>query len=213
MGSSSNSIYILIFSLFLISIIHSEIVENQQWMNIEISKNISQNIEIDLSQEIRYKSNYDEFSKTFTDLSLSYKIFSSIKFIGQYRYIIYTDKEKKRLSFSTKYYKQLYNFNLSYKLKIQRDYEMDKSPEDNFRNKLKIKYPINLFITPFISYELFQTIEDEKFSEDKYRASTGLEIDIYSNQSIELFYTFNGEYKDSGIEGSHITGLSYKYSF
>lgn len=213
MRNLSNSIYILLFSLFLSSIIHSEFVDNQQWTSIEISKNISQNIEVDLSQEIRYKNNYDDFNKTFTDLSLSYKLFSSIKFIGQYRYIIYTDKEKKRISFSTKFYNQLFNFNLTYKLKTQRDYEKDESPEDNFRNKLTIKYQLKLFITPFISYELFQVIEDERFTKDKYRASTGVEIDIYSNQSIEFFYTFNGEYKDSEIEGSHIGGLIYQYSF
>lgn len=213
MRNLSNSINILLFSLFLSSIIHSEIIENQQWTSLEISKNISQNIEVNLSQEIRYKNNYDDFNKTFTDLSLSYKLFSSIKFIGQYRYIIYTDKEKKRISFSTKFYNQLFNFNLSYKLKTQREYEKDESPEDNFRNKLTIKYPLKSFITPFISYELFQIIEDERFTKDKYRTSTGVEIDIYSNQSIEFFYTFNGEFKDTEIEGSHIWGLSYQYSF
>jgi hypothetical protein len=208
-----NSIYILLFSLILSSIIHSEIVENQQWTNIEISKNISQNIEVSSSQEIRYKSNYTEFNKTFTALSLSFKLNPIIKFTGQYRYTVYNDKEKKRIAFNTKLNKKTFNFGYSYKLKIQREYEKDEIPKNLIRNKFAINYPINSIYTPFISYELFQFIEDDNLIREKFRASTGIEIDILSNQSVEIFYTYNGKYKDFELEKSNIFGIGYKYSF
>ena len=85
---------LLIISIILLSKSYSNSIDNELWTGLEINKKITSKVKLILGQQIRLKNQFSEFHKTFTNLSLSYKIKPSVELLSSYRYIIYNDKKK-----------------------------------------------------------------------------------------------------------------------
>ena len=127
--------------LLLLTSTRSEVNDDELWAAVEFSKEITSKLELELGQELRLKKYFSEFHKTFTDLSLSYTIFSSIKVSGEYRYIVYGDKEKSRISLSGKFDFKFLNLMPSHRLKLQQETEKGEVPDElELRNKFKIRF-------------------------------------------------------------------------
>jgi len=208
--------WVIILSLFIFpfSLIQSKTIDDELWTAIELKKKITSKLECEIGQQVRMREYFSEFHKTFTDLSLSYTIFSSIKVFGEYRFIVEKDEKKTRLSLGGKIDFKILNFIPSHRMKLQQDTEKGKEPDElELRNKFKIKYPLTNRFTPFASYELFNVQEDESFIADKYRVGIGLEYDLSETHSIGLFYIFEEELNTSEIESTNIFGLKYEIDF
>ncbi len=205
---------VVVLLILLVSLlIPNSVVDEQLWTSFELEKEISPVLELEAEQQLRLKNQYAEFHKTFTDLSLTYKAISTMEVTGKLRYIRFSDKEEWRTGLSQKFTPDIHSFIPAWKFAVQRDFSKNAPPE-NFilRNKLIWKTPFTKLFSVSGSYEIFHEKEKKELVFEKYRYSIALERQLKKNQSVELFYTYNGEVKKSEMEVTNIIGVKYEYS-
>ena len=154
------------------------------------------------------------FKQTLTEVDLSYKINNRFNIFIPFRYAIFEDEIKKRLSFGGSYKYSLKTLSFRYKTRFQRVYEEDNKLEETFRNKFSVINKLKKDFELFLSAELFNPHDqkgDNKINE--YRISFGAITGFSKNKSIKTYYTFKAE--DINKETPDITniiGLSYNFN-
>ena len=150
-------------------------------------------------------------------MSLSYKDSNGLRINIPYRYTIFEDKIKHRLSFGASYQYSFKPVSLKYRIKYYRLYEngepLGEDGEalgDLIRSKFTIKYKSGKKTNPYISGELFHLLNTNNNPLDEYRASFGIEIDLPRKNSINFFYIFKKEdITKSSPDEINVFGLSY----
>ena len=188
--------------------------DNESWTSIGFEKKLPYKLKLEFEQELRFKDQISTFKQTFSDISLSYKVFDGLRIQIPYRYIVYKDKIKQRLSFSGSYKYSFKPVDLKYRTKFQRTYEDKESTDDMIRNKFSIQYKLGKKVEPYISGELFHPYNGEPKQLDEYRISFGLTVDIMKKNSIKIFYIF----KKEGLAKSdpyevNVFGLAYSFNW
>ena len=154
------------------------------------------------------------FKQTFTEFDLSYKINNRFNIFIPFRYAIFEDEIKKRLSFGGSYKYNLKTLSFRYKSRFQRVYEQDNKLEETFRNKFSVINKLKKDFELFLSAELFNPHDqndDNKINE--YRISFGANTGFSNNQSIKTYYTFKAEdINKTNPEITNIIGLSYNFN-
>ena len=191
--------------------------KNQSWTKISLEKKLPHSLKLELAQGIRLKDQLSTFNLAFFEASLSYKHSNGLKINIPYRYTIFEDKIKHRLSFGVSYQYSFKPLSLKYRIKYYKLYENGESiGEDGtilgdlIRNKFTMKYKIGKKINPYISGELFYLYKTDNDPFDEYRASFGIVFDLPGKNSINFFYIF----KKEGIGNldpneSNVIGLHY----
>ena len=154
------------------------------------------------------------FKQTLTEVDLSYKINNRFNVFIPFRYAIFEDKIKKRVSFGGSYKYSLKTLSFRYKTRFQRVYEEDNKLEETFRNKFSVINKLKKDFELFLSAELFNPLDqngDNKINE--YRISFGANTGFSKNKSIKTYYTFKAEdiNKESPVI-TNIIGLSYDFN-
>ena len=186
--------------------------DNESWTSIGFEKKLPYKLKLEFEQELRFKDQISTFKQTFSDISLSYKVFDGLRIQIPYRYIVYKDKIKQRLSFSGSYKYSFKPVDLKYRTKFQRTYEDKESTDDMIRNKFSIQYKLGKKVEPYISGELFHPYNGEPKQLDEYRISFGLTVDIMKKNSIKIFYIFKKEdLTKSDPDEINVFGLDYSF--
>ena len=191
--------------------------DNQSWTKISFEKKLPYSLKLELAQGLRLKDYVSTFNQAFFELSFSYKDSNGLKINIPYRYTIFDDKIKHRLSFGASYQYSFKPVSLKYRIKFYRLYENGELlGEDGttlgnmFRNKFIIKYKSGKKINPYISGELFHIFNTDNNLLDEYRTSLGIEINLPRKNSINFFYIFKKEdITKSSPDEINIFGLSY----
>jgi len=201
--------YILFF-LFIQS--SFGIDDTQAWTSIGFEKKLPHSLSLEFEQELRFKDQFSTFSQTFSEVSLSYKVFDGLNISIPYRYAVFDDKIKQRLSLGVSYRYSLKPISLKYRAKLQRSYEKDKIPEQLIRNKFILQYKLSKKIKPFFSGELFHQSNTNNNQLDEYRISFGIAVDLPWKSSIKIFYIFKKEdLTKTNPEKRNIFSLSYRF--
>ena len=136
--------------------------DNQSWTKISFEKKLPYSLKLEVAQGLRLKDQLSTFNLAFFEASLSYKSSNGLKISIPYRYTIFEDKTKHRLSFGASYQYTFKPISLKYRIKYYKFYENGESlGEDGetlgdlIRNKFTIKYKSGKKINPYISGELF----------------------------------------------------------
>ena len=190
---------------------------NQSWTKISFEKKIPFSLRLELSQGLRLKDYVATFNQSFFELSLSYKDSNGLKINIPYRYTIFEDKIKHRLSFGASYQYSIKPVILKYRIKFYRLYENGEPLGEEgvtlgnlIRNKFTIKYKSGKKINPYISGELFHIFNTDNNLLDEYRTSLGIEINLPRKNSIIFFYIFKKEdITKSSPDEINVFGLSY----
>ena len=191
--------------------------ENQSWTKISFEKKLPHSLKLELAQGLRLKDQASTFNLAFFEGSLSYKSSNGLKINIPYRYTIFENKIKHRLSLGASYQYSFKAISLKSRIKYYRLYQNGESVGEDemtfgdlLRNKFTIKYKTGKKINPYISGELFFLYNTDNDPFDEYRASFGLEIDLPKKNSINLFYTFKKEgISNSSADKINIVGLNY----
>ena len=208
----STRINIGYFLLYLFIQYSFGIDDTHTWASIAFEKNLSHSLSLEFEQELRIKDQLSTFSQTFSEVSLSYKVIDGLNISIPYRYAVFDDKIKQRLSLGASY---KYNFNpisLKYRTKLQRSFEKEKTHEYLIRNKLIIEYKLRKRIEPYCSGELFHKFNKSNNELDEYRVSFGLAVDLKRKSSIKIFYIFkNEDLTKTNPDKINVFGLSYTF--
>ena len=182
----------ILFLFFTLSIIYG-VDDNEFWTSITFEKKLPLSFKIELEQELRFKDQLSTFKQTFSEVSVSYKVFKGLSFNIPYRYIIFEDKIKQRLSLGGSYKFSLKPISFKTRTKFQRTYEDEEDQDDLIRNKMSIHYKWNKKIEPYVSGEIFHIHNTGKDQFDEYRFSFGLAVNLPRKNSIKIFYVFKKE--------------------
>ena len=200
----------LLFFLFIQSSFGIE--DTQSWTSIGFEKILPHSLTFEFEQEFRLKDQLTTFSQTFSEVSLSYKVIDGLNIGIPYRYTVFEDKTKQRLSLVVSYKYSLKPISLKYRAKLQRSYEKDKIPEQLIRNKFILQYKLSKKIEPFFSGELFHQFNTNNNQLDEYRVSFGLAVDLPRKSSIKIFYIFkNEDLTKTNPDKINVFGLSYTF--
>ena len=189
-------LYIVCYLLSLLTQCLFSANDHQSWTKVSLEKKIPYSLKLELSQGLRLKDQLSTFNQTFFEASLSYKDSNGLRINIPYRYTIFEDKIKHRLSFGASYQYSFKPISLKYRIKYYRLYENEKSVGEDgevlgdlIRNKFLIKYKSGKKINPYISGELFHLFNTNNNPLDEYRASFGIEVNLPRKSSINIFYT------------------------
>jgi len=191
--------------------------ESQSWTKITFEKKMPYSFKLEFSQGLRLKEELSVINLAFFEGAISYKTSKGFKIDVPYRYTIFEDKIKHRLSIGASYQHTFKPITLKCRIKYYRLYEDGESISEDgsafgdlVRNKFTIRYKMNKKITPYISGELFYLYNTDSNPFDEYRTSFGVELDLPGKNSINFFYTL----KKEGVSLSNpseinILGFSY----
>jgi len=210
-------LYIVFYLLFLLAQCLYGADDHQSWTKVSLEKKIPFSLKLELAQGLRFKDYVSTFNQAFFELSLSYKDSNGFRINIPYRYTIFEDKIKHRLSFGASYQYSLKPLSLKYRIKYYRLYQNGEPLRDDgealgdlIRNKFTIKYKSGKKTNPYISGELFHLLSTNNNPLDEYRASFGIEIDLPRKNSINFFYVFKKEDITKSSPGEiNVFGLSY----
>ena len=181
----------LSFCLFMPCVYGAD--DSEFWTSVSFEKKLPHSLRLEFKQELKLDDQLSNFKQTFSELSLSYKVFDGFSFQIPYRYSTYENKIKQRLSIGGSYKYSFKPLSLKYRTRIQRTYEKNETPEDLIRNKCTIEYKLNKSIKPYVSGELSHSYDEDPVQLEEYRLSFGLTVDINKKNSIKIFYVFKKE--------------------
>ena len=188
--------------------------DNQSWTSIGFEKKLPYSLKLEFEQELRLKDQLSTFNQTFSEVSLSYKVFDGLNINIPYRYAIFDDKVKQRLSFSGSYKYSFKPISLKYRARFQRTNEKEKNAKDLIRNKFTIEYKLGKKIEPYVSGELFHLYNTDHNQLDEYRVSFGVAVDLPRKKSIKIFYTYKKEdITKSSPDEINVFGLAYSFKW
>jgi len=186
--------------------------DNELWTSVSIEKKLPYSLKLEFEQELRLDDQLSTFKQTFSELSLSYKVFDGFSLQIPFRYSTYKDKIKQRLSFGGSYRYSFKPMSLKYRTRFQRTFEEGEITEDLIRNKFTIEYKLDKNIEPYVSSELFHSYSEDPVQFDEYRISFGLRVDIMERSSIKIFYIFKKEdLTKSDPDEIGVFGLAYSF--
>jgi len=186
--------------------------DTHAWTSIGFKKNLPHSLSLEFEQELRIKNQLSTFSQTFSEISLSYKVINGLNISIPYRYAVFDDKIKHRLSLGASYKYNFKPMSLKYRTKLQRSFEKEKTHEYLIRKKLMIEYKLSKRIEPYCSGELFHKFNKSNNELDEYRISFGLAVDLPRKNSIKIFYIIKKEdLRTSNPDKTNVFGLSYTF--
>ena len=186
--------------------------DNESWTSVSFEKKLPYSLKLEFEQELRLDDQLSTFKQTFSELSLSYKVFDGFSLQVPYRYSTYENKIKQRLSIGGSYKYSFKPLSLKYRARIQRTFEKNETPEDLIRNKFTIEYKLDKNIEPYVSSELFHSYSEDPVQFDEYRISFGLRVDIMERSSIKIFYIFKKEKLTKSVPDEiGVFGLAYSF--
>jgi hypothetical protein len=210
-------LYIVCYLLSLLTQYLYGANDHQSWTKVSLEKKIPYSLKLKLSQGLRLKDQLSTFNQTFFEASLSYKDSNGLRINIPYRYTVFEDKIKHRLSFGASYQYSFKPVSLKYRMKYYRLYgngepigEDGEALGDLIRSKFTIKYKSGKITNPYIAGELFHLLNTNNNPLDEYRASFGIEIDLPRKNSINFFYILKKEdITKSSPDEINVFGLSY----
>jgi len=202
-----------LISFFILNYIFAAI-NNQSWSSLNFKIDAPFSTKLNIEQSLRLENNLSQFKQTFTEISISYKINDLMRIDIPYRYSIYKNKTKNRISIGSSIKLNKKKIGTKYRLKFQNIKESDKPIEITFRNKFTISYKVKKKIEPFIAYEIFNPYENRIRGIDETRISLGSQIKINKKRYIKFYYIHKKEDLLKAKNNSlYILGLDYSLSF
>ena len=182
----------------------------------ELEKKFLNKFSVSWGEELRLKDNFKEIDCVHSDISVSYKATSWLKFAAAYNFISIDKRtsmkedEKRwnfrhRISFATTFsYKTSSNWAFSLREKVQTTFlneddidEREKSdPKWVLRSRIMTQYkPKDIPFSPYVYVELSNTLNSPKLAGGEYlekvRTAIGTVYKFDKHSSIDFFYRFD----------------------
>jgi hypothetical protein len=220
------------FCILLILITASGIKAQEEtnygwWTEFGTEKEIANNLDVELSEEIRYFFDLGEIDKFKTNLGLTYKISSRLRFGLKYSWTYNHDTEddfyahRHRITVSARMKEDVGRFEISLLEKLQFNYydtekeDVDYSPKTNLRSLLKIAYNLTTTkIEPFIQAQFRYQLNNPDGNEfDNSRFATGISFPLSNKLEMDTFLQLDKELNRKSPDKIWILGTNLKFEW
>ncbi len=186
--------------------------DGQTWGSFQIKKVVLKNLDVELSQELRYSDYSTKLNQSLTDIGLSYKLsnFFKVGLFYRYRNLI-LDEEIRDEVYANASFKYAWNdFTFTDRARLHIKFRDDDETINNFRNKLKIDYNTSTFVSPFIESEIFyRFIYENGDRVTQARYALGLAFEITDYLEIDTYFMREQEYNTKKAIHSNIIGIDF----
>lgn len=198
------------------------------WTTINVEKKINKRLECFLTQEFRLKENYTQTNLFYTDIGLAIKPLGFMKFSFSYRSIqkaridetfSFRHRLTLDLILKKKFGKIIPSFRQRIQMQLRNVYsgENGRLPEWYARERVEIKYDLDLPIKPFAAVELRYQLKDPREmglngTWDRIRYSFGLDYKLNSKNQLSFYYLMQRGLYNATSNNLFITGISYTVS-
>ncbi|MCT4579918.1 MAG: DUF2490 domain-containing protein [Flavobacteriales bacterium] len=216
---------ITIFTLCFLSLSNfGQEIGSSGWFSVIAKKKLSKNTT--LKTELGFRESTINDKTRYLDLALKYKINKHLKLSGGYRYGL--DKEnfdyfetghRFNIDLSTKY-SIIKKLKFNYRFRFQKRYsnpftsDLGHLPNNNFRNRLSLRYKQNKKLYFVGGTELFikQNYSTTPFF-NKIRGLAGADYKINKKQTISISYIYQQEIQVTNPKTQNILSLEYYLDF
>jgi hypothetical protein len=215
---------ILLFLLVPVAMMAQQ-YDNKLRLSGGIETEIFDDVDFKLKYEYRLDKNIASFDKTFLEPEIEVEIINDVKVGAKYRFS-YNNKRNSRefeQRFSVfgnyEYNYDDFEFTVQGALQYGADDIAFISGSDNSelvgRYSVKVNYGwFGTKMEPYVKYELFHHLNKKGGALlNEWKLKTGLQYDISSNSSFDIFYMFENEFNISSPVDANVLGLGYEYSF
>ncbi len=207
---------------------------------VDIKKSLCKGLSLTWSEEARFKQNSAKFDRLYSGLALSYSVCDYFKLAAGYNYILvlnnnksYQHRHRVHVDFTGCYGVGQWQFSLRERpMLTQRMGAVNKQTTANpyleLRSRVLAEYSCtNAPLKPFVSFELFNTLNAPKLARGNYvsrlRSEVGLKWTVVAQHTLNLYYRFDVDYsRDIDLENAvleygqgykHILGLAYTFDW
>ena len=209
LSSSFLALLVLAFAIPLFAGTNNS--DDQIWVAGAVSHEIKPVFALELEQQFRYKDQYSTLDKTITQLALSVDVRKVFKLTLGYRYTNSGDEIIRRAQLAVSTSIKLNRWRFSYRQQYQAESESDEDLEYELRNKLGIRYLLWARLAAYAEYEWFHRIGDPPVELRKYRATTGLRVNLPGPQVLKIFIRRQQQVNRKNPDRQNILGLKYEY--
>lgn len=217
----------LFFILFLVTLFNvataQEPVQNRQlWLWLKFSKQLPKNFTVGVQYQVRLGHDMSTFTGQNFYASVGYRInkYLSSQFTYQYFTSYRSDNHTFFVSLVGRY--RVRKFTFLYRMAYQRiheyfnqRYEPGREPENEWRNRLTIRYRINSqfdvygFCEPYLNFNTIKNAQGRYVS--KVRNLVGVDWHFYRYNTLTLFYIMQPEFFGSRPQHQHVLGIVYDF--
>ncbi len=207
----------------------NQMIDAHLWTGIGLDASINKKIDISYKTQTRFYQNVSMLRVYYNQIGVSYKITKDLDAEFNYRFsrkrkkdFYFESENRLMLNLSYDYKIDAISTKLSFRLRYQNSFDRIKPINDviypNISNKIRFKttakYKNKNFkkIQPYISYEIFKSLDAEpiEFSLAQ-RYAGGFHLDLPNKQELKLAYIYQRN-NGSIIEIRHIYMIHYTYS-
>ena len=173
------------------------------WQDANVNVQITDDLKLKLNQEAKFRDDFSEYFYIHSDVKLMYRLFSWMDVGASFRHIEekgtsgdWENEERPYVEMALK--TELSGFKISTRARLERRIRTNKSDRWRFRNKLTVTPPVKwtpFEIQPYIADEIFFTIEDNRF--DQNRIYAGIKSKLTETLSAKFYYMWKLNYQSS----------------
>lgn len=200
--------FVLLLCLVLVQVGRSQEI----WMGVNASWQFSKRFSLEGEQEFRLADKYYFYKKILTEGGLSFELTRFVELESVYRFTNTPEDNYHRITGQVSLEQDLgqSDWEVQYRLRGQREYP-GKGAEDPLetlvRNKLTLVFKDFKDVDPFVSGELFYQLDDLDLF-NRYRLTTGVDIDLHALWTLTVFYRFEHNYNREFPNNDYIIGAS-----
>lgn len=183
------------------------------WMYSAITKEIVNDLDAELGQELRYNVSVADLYQWNSHASLTYKFTKKIKISGDYRYSVRASGNTHRVGFGFGLREGFGDLDLAYRTKVQYSTAADGNEGSVWRNKGTISYTLNKDWETYGSGELFYNLSNEGNALNGFRSELGLDFSPNKHHDITASWIYDMEFQVAFPERLHVLNLSYAYTW
>lgn len=223
MRSSKVIFFLFLFQFVWLVPMKGQVNDAGLWASANLSKKISSDFRLTLTEEVRLFENFSEVGAFLTEIGGEYRLSKSFDVGVGYRFtnkkqLDDTYSKRHRYFFSVDYKRKDKRITTGVRVKYLSQYSDIYSSEDGsvpknyLRSKLGFKYDTNKKYTPFITGEMFFHVNNpEGWLFDNYRISAGIEYDLTKRSQVEIRYLINKEIQVYDPWTLYVFAISWNY--
>lgn len=187
--------------------------DTEFWTAYEAEISVLRRTSLLISEEFRFNDDISSFKMARTELGLEYKLASFAKVSGAYRVTLKKDEVEHAAHINTTLKADISSLELSWRLRLLREFSADKPPQDEIRNKFTLSFEDTPTVQPFLASEVYYSIKEDIQSFDRVRWYVGVKRDIGKEQSVKVYYLYQNTIGKKSSEIANIIGIDYSISF
>ena len=181
--------------------------DSQTWLAYTIEQNLPYRLELEITNDLRFKDQSSSLSESITEVGLAYRVNDHLITTIDHRISMQSNRYGERIGLSGTWQADTGSLDHRYRFKVQREWREGRSIEIRLRHRYQLQYDWNWRLAPYLAIELFTQLENGRTSVLKTRSTTGMRLKLTKDHSLKIFYRFQKEVNVDDPAKANILGL------